>query len=53
MSKVFIPVAWIMGVDPEECEKVARLVGIKTMINEFVAYKELGELKKNNTITVS
>ena len=28
-----------------ECEKVGQLVGIKTVINEFVAYKRLSDVK--------
>ena len=34
-GKLFIPVAFIMGVPSEDTEKVARLVGIKTIITEF------------------
>ncbi|KDR11084.1 Sodium/nucleoside cotransporter 1 [Zootermopsis nevadensis] len=45
-GKVFIPLAWIMGVKWEECDEVARLVGIKTIINEFVAYQQMGESKR-------
>ena len=35
-----------MGVEWEDCEKVARLLGTKTILNEFIAYKELGVLIK-------
>ncbi|KAJ9591154.1 hypothetical protein L9F63_002309, partial [Diploptera punctata] len=45
-SKIFIPLAWLMGVESEECPEVARLVGLKTVVNEFVAYRELGISKK-------
>ncbi|KAI5711471.1 hypothetical protein M8J75_000597 [Diaphorina citri] len=45
-GKIFIPLTWIMGVEPSQCEEVARLIGLKTVINEFVAYKELGRVKK-------
>jgi len=45
-GKVFIPLAWIMGVQWDECEEVARLVGIKTIVNEFVAYEQMGESKR-------
>jgi len=41
LGKVFVPVAWIMGVDPEECETVALLLGLKTVANEFIAYQRL------------
>jgi pyrimidine nucleoside transport protein len=39
---VFWPVAVLLGVPIEDCLSVAKLIGIKTFINEFVAYKELG-----------
>lgn len=45
LGKVFIPLAWIMGVKWDECEEVGRLVGIKTIVNEFVAYQHFGESK--------
>jgi pyrimidine nucleoside transport protein len=53
MGKVFIPLAWIMGVKWEECEEVARLVGIKTIVNEFVAYQQMGESKRAGLLRVS
>lgn len=43
-GKIFIPVAWIMGVERCECEKVAQLIGIKTMVNEFVAFSRMGDM---------
>jgi pyrimidine nucleoside transport protein len=42
-----------MGVTWEECEEVGRLVGIKTVVNEFVAYEQLGESKRANLLSVS
>jgi pyrimidine nucleoside transport protein len=53
LGKVFIPLAWIMGVKWEECEEVARLVGIKTLVNEFVAYQEMGKSKSAGLLSVS
>merc|ERR1711860_394638 len=44
LGKLFIPVAFIMGVPSDDTEKVARLVGIKTIITEFKAYEERGKL---------
>ena len=38
---VFFPLAWLMGVDGEDCEEVARLIGLKIVANEFVAYLDL------------
>lgn len=39
-----------MGVPWEQCEDVATLIGLKTVINEFVAYQKLGELKNQGRI---
>ncbi|PNF32372.1 hypothetical protein B7P43_G10102 [Cryptotermes secundus] len=51
LSKVFIPLTWVMGVEWKECEDVARLIGIKTIVNEFVAYEQLGKLKLANKLS--
>ena len=39
---LFWPLAWAMGVPSEECATVARLLGVKVVVNEFVSYLELG-----------
>jgi len=52
MSKVFVPLAWVMGVEWQECEAVAQLIGLKTIVNEFVAYEQLGKLKSANQLSV-
>ena len=44
LKYVFFPFALVMGVDVDDCLSVAKLLGIKTFINEFVAYKELGDV---------
>jgi nucleoside transporter len=41
-SYILVPAAWLMGIDPEDCQKVAAMLGQKTFINEFVAYLTLG-----------
>ncbi len=54
-----MPIAYLMGVEWDDCGKVAELLGIKTFINEFVAYERLSELISNRqsgsgvTISVS
>jgi pyrimidine nucleoside transport protein len=44
LGKLFIPLTFCMGVEWEDCEKVSRLLGLKTVLNEFIAYRELGKL---------
>jgi len=41
-----------MGVEWQECEAVAQLIGLKTTVNEFVAYEQLGKLKSANQLSV-
>ncbi len=38
---LFWPLAWAMGVPAAECATVARLLGVKVVVNEFVSYLEL------------
>jgi CNT family concentrative nucleoside transporter len=38
---VFWPLAWAMGIPAEECAAVARSLGVKVVINEFVSYLDL------------
>ncbi|CAD5212731.1 unnamed protein product [Bursaphelenchus okinawaensis] len=45
LGYLFYPLAFIMGVtESEETLKVAGLMGTKTMLNEFIAYRQLGEM---------
>ena len=39
-----------MGVELEDCRRVAKLLGIKAFLNEFVAYIELRELINNREV---
>jgi CNT family concentrative nucleoside transporter len=43
------PIAFIMGVPWSEAEKVGSLLGQKTILNEFIAYKELAGIMKSTT----
>ena len=52
MGKIFIPVAFLMGVPASECYLVANLVAIKTIVNEFAAYGKLSEYIAQGTISV-
>jgi CNT family concentrative nucleoside transporter len=41
LAKVFWPLAWATGVPAADVDKVAALLGQKTVLNEFVAYDSL------------
>lgn len=51
LSVVFVPLTLMMGVQPSECHRVAELIGIKTTVNEFLAYKQLGEYKNKHLLS--
>ncbi|KAK6166946.1 hypothetical protein SNE40_023541 [Patella caerulea] len=42
-SYVFMPVAFLMGVEWKDARIVGELIGIKTFLNEFVAYEQLSQ----------
>ena len=41
---IFWPLAWAMGVPAAECAAVGELLGVKTILNEFVAYLRLRDI---------
>jgi CNT family concentrative nucleoside transporter len=42
MGWVFAPVAWLIGVPWDEAATAGNYIGIKTVLNEFVAFAEFG-----------
>ena len=42
---VFAPICWLMGIPWEEAVVAGQLLGIKTALNEFVAYAGLANLE--------
>jgi len=45
LGTIFAPVAWLIGVPGKDCGAVGGLLGTRTVINELVAYSDLGRLK--------
>lgn len=45
---VFAPLAWIMGVPWKDCAVIGNLMGVKTALNEFVAYFDFAVFIKQN-----
>ncbi len=45
---LFAPLSWLIGVCYEDILLVGQLLGEKTILNEFVAYKTLADLKESN-----
>lgn len=42
----FAPFAWLIGVENGDVRSVGSLLGTKVLLNEFVAYKDLGVMKE-------
>lgn len=51
LGYVGAPIAWCMGVPWEDAVLVGQLLGEKTIVNEFIAYKSLGEMKAAGAFT--
>lgn len=47
------PLAWLLGIPASECMEAGRLIGTKTVVNEFLAYKEMGDLMKADASALS
>jgi concentrative nucleoside transporter, CNT family len=45
LGVVGAPVAWLIGIPWRDAHTIGNLLGTRTMINEFVAFTELGKLK--------
>lgn len=50
LGYIFAPVAWMIGVPRIDMVSIGQLLGLKTILNEFVAYISLGEMKAKATI---
>lgn len=44
------PFAWLLGVPGSDVIQVGSLLGIKTVLNEFLAYQQLGELVREGAL---
>src|SRR3984957_1726964 len=42
---VFSPIAWLLGIQFHDCRTIGNLLGTRLVLNEFVAFQELGPLK--------
>jgi len=45
LGTIFAPVAWLIGVPGKDIGAVGSLLGTRTVINELVAYSDLGAIK--------
>lgn len=52
LGVIFAPVAWVLGVPAQDTLLIGQLLGQKTMINEFVAYADMGAMRLNPDINL-
>src|SRR5690606_17082149 len=45
LGYIFSPIAWMIGVNGNDMVFIGQLLGEKTILNEFVAYISLGNMK--------
>lgn len=45
LGTLLAPIAWLLGVPWSEASQVGALLGVKTVLNEFIAYQSLAELQ--------
>lgn len=45
LGVLLAPLAWLLGVEWKDAPKVAELIGVKTVLNEFIAYQKLGGME--------
>jgi CNT family concentrative nucleoside transporter len=45
LALIFAPIAWCLGVDWKDCATVGNLLGTRMVLNEFVAFVDLGKVK--------
>lgn len=44
LGKLFAPVAWLLGVSFNDCATIGSLLGTRLVLNEFIAFQELGRI---------
>ena len=48
---MFAPIAWLLGIPWDEATEIGSLLGVKTVLNEFLAYQALAELMQASVIS--
>jgi len=51
LGTILAPLAWAMGVPWADAAQVGSLLGIKTVLNEFIAYQQLGVMVESGALS--
>lgn len=50
LGVLFWPIAFMMGIESGDCQSAGRLLGIKMVANEFVAYEQFARIMATDTL---
>lgn len=53
LALCFAPVAWVIGVSTQDITLIGQLLGLKTVINEFVAYDVFRGIQADASVTLT
>jgi CNT family concentrative nucleoside transporter len=45
LGVIFAPIAWLLGVRWNDCAAIGNLLGTRLILNEFVAFVDLGKIR--------
>lgn len=51
LGVIYAPVAWLIGIDNGHLLASGQLLGTRTVLNEFISYLQLGQMKSAGTFT--
>ncbi len=51
LGYMFAPLSWVMGISGQDIYYIGQLLGEKTILNEFVAYVTLGDMRAEGLIS--
>lgn len=50
-SRLFYPLAWVMGIAQDDCYVAGELLGTKMVVNEFIAYTDMAAITNGEVTT--
>lgn len=50
LGLIFAPIAWILGTPTQDIMQIGQLLGQKTVLNEFIAYAELNNMRVDGVL---
>lgn len=51
LGYVFMPLAWVMGIEGKDCFEAGQLLGLKMVANEIISYDKMGGMIESGAIS--